>query len=581
MNVFATLKTVFFGSKLLSAPVPSDGTLRRDLVSALNGLMPLCQTMPGVHLAVDIREGRVALVLDWTPRTDGNALAGSYHYIVSGEDGVKEVTKSQVLLAENGKGNLLESRDVFSGCPTNLAEETEEDSVRPGSVRKVMNTVRSKDIKKEVEPTSLEDIRKEAELKSLKDTEKESAPISPEETVGKAKSRSLMQEVTAFLTSRYHFRFNVLTEETEVAGVEYGIPDDHLRYAKVDERWMNSLSLEAIEAGIDCWDRDIQRFVRSRRISEYHPFTAYFERLPEWDGTDRVSALARRVSDDPVWVNGFHRWMLGLSAQWMQFRSDANNANRANSINRANSVAPLLVSSRQGLGKSTFCRLLMPDALKAYYTESYDLSSPASAEAKLAACGLINLDEFDKLSASKMPLLKNLMQASALNIRKAYKRSASALPRIASFIGTSNREDLLVDRTGSRRFLCVSLEHAIDCTTPIEHEQLYAQLKAELLSGERSWFNKEEEQAIQQHNALFYKHVPEEEVFRLCFRFATEEDHPQEVLTLSATQLFERMKSAHPSAMRGMTAYSLSRILPQLGERVHTAKGNVYRVVEC
>ena len=145
----------------------------------------------------------------------------------------------------------------------------------------------------------------------------------------------------------------------------------------------------------------------------------------------------------------------------------------------------------------------------------------------------------------------------------------------------TDREDLLVDRTGSRRFLCVSLEHAIDCTTSVEHEQLYAQLKAELLSGERSWFNKEEEQTIQRHNALFYKHVPEEEVFRLCFRFATEEDHPQEVLTLSATQLFERMKSAHPSAMRGMTAYSLSRILPQLGERVHTAKGNVYRVVEC
>ena len=608
MNVFATLKTVFFGSKFLSAPVPSDGTPRRDLVSALNGLMPLCRTMPGVHLAVDIREGRVALVLDWTPRTNRNALAGSYHYIVSDEDGVKEVDKSQVLLAENGKGNLLESRNGFSGCLTDLTEETEEDSVRPGSVRKVMNTVRSKDIKKEVEPTSLEDIRKELGVKSskyienkvgvisledirkepglksskdaenkvgpisLEDTRKEAAPISPEETVRKAKSRSLMQEVTAFLTSRYHFRFNVLTEETEVAGVEHNIPDDHLRYAKVDERWMNSLSLEAIEAGIDCWDRDIQRFVRSRRISEYHPFTAYFEQLPEWDGTDRVSALARRVSDDPVWVNGFHRWMLGLSAQWMQFRPDTN---------RANSVAPLLVSSRQGLGKSTFCRLLMPDALKAYYTESYDLSSPASAEARLAAYGLINLDEFDKLGASKMPLLKNLMQASALNIRKAYKRSASALPRIASFIGTSNREDLLVDRTGSRRFLCVSLEHAIDCTTPIEHEQLYAQLKAELLSGERSWFNKEEEQAIQQHNALFYKHVPEEEVFRLCFRFATEEDHPQEVLTLSATQLFERMKSAHPSAMRGMTAYSLSRILPQLGERVHTAKGNVYRVVEC
>ena len=548
MNVFATLKTVFFGSKFLSAPVPSDGTPRRDLVSALNGLMPLCRTIPGVHLAVDIREGRVALVLDWTPRTDGNALAGTYHYIVSDEDGVKEVSKSQVLPAENGMGNLPESKNETSKHPTTLIEKTEKEAAQSGSARK------------------------KAGLESSK------------EEVKKAKSCSLMQEVTAFLTSRYRFRFNVLTEETEVAEVTNNIPDTHLRYTKVDERWMNTLSMEAIETGIDCWDRDIQRFVRSRRISEYHPFTAYFEQLPEWDGKDRVSALARRVSDDPVWVNGFHRWMLGLSAQWMQFHPDTNNANsanRANSINRANSVAPLLVSSRQGLGKSTFCRLLMPDALKAYYTESYDLSSPASAEAKLAAYGLINLDEFDKLSASKMPLLKNLMQASALNIRKAYKRSASALPRIASFIGTSNREDLLVDRTGSRRFLCVSLEHAIDCTTPVEYEQLYAQLKAELLSGERSWFNKEEEQAIQQHNALFYKHIPEEEVFRLCFRFATKEDHPQEVLTLSATQLFERMKSAHPSVMRGMTAYSLSRILPQLGERVHTAKGNVYRVVAC
>ena len=581
MNVFATLKTVFFGSKFLSTPVPSDGTPRRDLVSALNGLMPLCRTIPGVHLAVDIREGRVALVVDWTPRTDGNALAGTYHYIVSDEDGVKEVDKSQVLPAENGKGNLSESRNEAPGCPTVLIEKTEKEAAQSGGARKVINPIHSKDVKKEVGVVSSEGNRKEAAPVFSKNIEKEAGLVPSKEAVKKAKSCSLMQEVTAFLTSRYRFRFNVLTEETEVADVanitniENNLPDAHLRYAKVDERWMNTLSMEAIETGIDCWDRDIQRFVRSRRISEYHPFTAYFEQLPEWDGKDRVSALARRVSDDPVWVNGFHRWMLGLSAQWMQFRSDAN------STNRANSVAPLLVSSRQGLGKSTFCRLLMPDALKAYYTESYDLGSPASAEAKLAACGLINLDEFDKLSASKMPLLKNLMQASALNIRKAYKRSASALPRIASFIGTSNREDLLVDRTGSRRFLCVSLEHAIDCTTPVEHEQLYAQLKAELLSGERSWFNKEEEQAIQQHNALFYKHIPEEEVFCLCFRFATKEDHPQEVLTLSATQLFERMKSAHPSAMRGMTAYSLSRILPQLGERVHTAKGNVYRVVAC
>ena len=36
----------------------------------------------------------------------------------------------------------------------------------------------------------------------------------------KAKPHSLMQEVTTFLTSHYHFCFNVLTEVTEVACLE-------------------------------------------------------------------------------------------------------------------------------------------------------------------------------------------------------------------------------------------------------------------------------------------------------------------------------------------------------------------------
>ena len=379
-------------------------------------------------------------------------------------------------------------------------------------------------------------------------------------------SACLTERVNTFLQTHYDFRYNRLTEETEFRPLSGAKTE----FRPIGKRELNTLCMEAHAEGISCWDKDVSRYIYSTQIGEYHPFRLYMDELPPWDGIDRLTPLARRVSALPLWVKGFHTWMLGLAAQW-----------EGKTGVHANSLAPILISAEQGRMKSTFCKSLMPKVLQRYYMDNLKLTSEGQAERLLSEMGLINLDEFDKLSASKMPLLKNLMQASALNIRKAYKRSASALPRIASFIGTSNREDLLVDRTGSRRFLCVNLEHAIDCVTPVEHEQLYAQLKAELLSGERSWFNKEEEQAIQQHNALFYKHIPEEEVFRLCFRFATEADHPQEVLTLSATQLFERMKSAHPSAMRGMTAYSLSRILPQLGERVHTAKGNVYRVVAC
>ena len=101
--------------------------------------------------------------------------------------------------------------------------------------------------------------------------------------------------------------------------------------------------------------------------------------------------------------------------------------------------------------------------------------------------GLQNMDEFDNYGTQQMPLLKNLMQMANLNICKAYQKNFRNLPRIASFIGTSNRFDLLTDPTGSRRFICIEAEHLIDCEG-IMHDQIYAQQKAELLSGIRYWF---------------------------------------------------------------------------------------------
>ena len=57
--------------------------------------------------------------------------------------------------------------------------------------------------------------------------------------------------------------------------------------------------------------------------------------------------------------------------------------------------APVLVSGRQGLGKSTFCRNLLPPELSAYYTDSVDVANTARMEQLLVEMGLINLDEFD------------------------------------------------------------------------------------------------------------------------------------------------------------------------------------------
>ena len=383
------------------------------------------------------------------------------------------------------------------------------------------------------------------------------------------KQQRMMQRLSRYLKLHYAFRYNLLTERTECARLNTEKADEShlLTYTPVDSRILNGIALSAIENGVECWDRDIKRYVESDHVQDYHPFELYFNNLPEWDGKDRVTELAKRVSDKDVWVRAFHRWMLAVTAQW------TGSGNRGR---RANSVAPLLVSTTQGLGKSTFCRMLLPQELRDYFTESFDLTNASSAENKLASYGLINLDEFDRLSVSRMPQLKNLMQMEDLRVRRAYRRSAESLPRIASFIGTSNRRDLLTDLSGSRRFICVEVEHAIDCTTSIDHAQLYAQLLHELNSGERCWFSKAEEAEIQAANRPFYRITPAEELIGSCFAFA--ESGEQGARLMSAADIYAILKRKNPAALKDCSCTSFSRLLAQLGRRVHTRYGNGYWV---
>ena len=389
----------------------------------------------------------------------------------------------------------------------------------------------------------------------------------PHPNEGKAKrssnSNSILQKsLETFLQERIEFRFNLLSEETEYRYKQ--LETD--RFYPVTQRDLNSICMEARRTGIDCRDRDVNRFVYSKEVKEYHPFRQYMEWLPEWDGKDRVSDLARRVSSEPLWVEGFHRWMLALASQWM-----------GSDRMHANSLAPILVSERQGCQKSTFCKSLMPSSLVRYYTDSVDLSASTQMEQKLGLFGLINLDEFDRLPDRKMALLKNWMQMAGMNVRKAHAKHFHPLPRLASFIGTTNQKNLLSAPTGSRRFLCVEVQSKINCEG-IEHDQIYAQLKDELQKGERHWFTSGEEEAIMRSNEAFYKRPIEEDVFHACFRAACPGDlnvHP-----LSAASIFQILKEKNPAAMRGSTASNFGKVLTALHiERKHTRYGNLYQVV--
>ena len=398
----------------------------------------------------------------------------------------------------------------------------------------------------------------ECALQNPSECVSQASASSQEGKSGKRKS-TLLDDLETYLFARYDFRFNVLTEQTE-----YRLKGEGT-YAQVDQRVLNTLCIDARSRGINCWDKDVSRLLLSQKVKDFHPFLDYMANLPEWDGVDRVTPLAERVSDKPLWVNGFHRWMLAMASQWMNLGGQC-----------ANALAPLLVSTEQGRCKSTFCSILLPEELQKFYIDKFDITSESGCEQKLSLFGLVNMDEFDRYSIRTMATLKNLMQLKKLTFRKSHRNYYSQLPRIASFIGTSNQKDLLTDTTGSRRFLCVEVKEKIDCTRP-DYAQLYAQLKAELMAGERPWFTSEEEKAIQESNRLFYKQSPEHDIFFKCYRLP---EAGEEGKMLTPTEIFCHLQKKFPAAFRGSNASQMGKLLTSWGvERIRSKYGSAYRVV--
>ena len=363
-----------------------------------------------------------------------------------------------------------------------------------------------------------------------------------------------------FLNNRFDFRYNRLTGVTEYREKEaVGKP-----FRPIDEREMNGMIVDARLEGIACWNSMVPTLVLSNKVESFNPFHLYMSELPDWDGKDRVTPLLRRVSDDEMWLRGGRYWLRAMAAQWM-----------GKERCHANSLMPILVSSEQGLGKSTYCRQLLPDSLRGYYLDNLNLSPGTSPEKKLVTKGLINLDEFDKVNEKRQPDLKNLLQMLSVSVYRGKRLGYVTEPRLASFIGTTNSRQILCDVTGSRRFLCVEVKRYIS-DEALEHKQLYAQLKHELAEGERDYLTKEEEGELQRRNKKYYRQSLLEDVFFSCFRAPEKEGEGR---WFTATQMFQVMTRRNSAALRGLSAKQLSHRLSGLGLKYkHTNHGNYYLV---
>ncbi|MDC7135176.1 DUF3874 domain-containing protein [Bacteroides zhangwenhongii] len=372
-------------------------------------------------------------------------------------------------------------------------------------------------------------------------------------------SQTLMLQIKEYLNNNFVFRYNTLTGATE-----YKEKNGKSGYRPIDEREMNGIIVDARLEGIPCWRGDVPTMVLSNKVESYNPFHLYVKELPEWDGIDRVLPLLLRVSDNEIWLKGGHCWLRAMLSQWS-----------GEERLHANALTPVLISGKQGLSKSTFCRLLMPDSLRHYFIDNLNLAVGSSPEKKLVKNGLINLDEFDKVKESQQATLKNLLQMVNIPVFRGKRLGWVNEPRLASFIATTNSYQVLIDPTGSRRFLCVEVVKPIS-EKPVEHKQLYAQLKEELKSGAPDYLSREEEKVLQKYNKTYYRQSLLEDVFHCCFR------HPLEMekgIWLTTAEIFQVMRKFNSAALKDVSARQLSLKLSAMGFMAkHTSFGNRYYV---
>ena len=161
---------------------------------------------------------------------------------------------------------------------------------------------------------------------------------------------------------------------------------------------------------------------------------------------------------------------------------------------------PILVGA-QGVGKSMFSRYLVPDKLFSEITTP--LETLMKEQYRLHVAWLLELPEIDNyFNARNIENFKNLVTTRCDEVRFPYASLPTKLHRRFVMIGTTNRNQFLVDSTGNRRF--VPLEVGTGFQVPWqrlseERDSIWAAAVQAYRSGESYEFDSGEIAAIAEY----------------------------------------------------------------------------------
>lgn len=223
----------------------------------------------------------------------------------------------------------------------------------------------------------------------------------------------------------------------------------------------------------------------------FHPIKDYLNSLI-WDGKERVNTILIDYlgAEDNNYIRTVTRKIL-VAAVARVFRPGIKFDNM------------LILSGKQGVGKSTIIRLLG----KEWYSDSLTTVSGKEAYEQLQGVWILEMAEMMATRKADIEATKHFLSKTEDIYRVAYGRRTSRFPRQCIFIGTSNEHEFLRDKTGNRRFWPVDIYQQEPIKNVFkefegEVDQIWAEAVELFKAGEQLYLSGEEEkEALRQQEA--------------------------------------------------------------------------------
>jgi len=241
-------------------------------------------------------------------------------------------------------------------------------------------------------------------------------------------------QVENFLNKKYDFRLNIVSNEIEIKEKE----ETNFK-SFVDANLYRYLQHNNISFSLN----NLSALFRSDFVKQYDPIKYYFENVPQWDNkTDHIFNLCKfiKVKDQERFNRHFKKMLVRCVTCGL-----------GKSFNKQ----AFILMGGQSSGKTTLCRWLCPDSLKAYYTEN--ISTDKDSQISLTDNFIINLDELATMQKMELNALKSMLSKDKVKVRRPYDKKPSIAKRRANFFGSTNKDEFLNDETGSVRWLCFEI----------------------------------------------------------------------------------------------------------------------------